>query len=237
MYQRDLSSQLESTAEEIALRKDGERLTVLLSSFPLAGPDGRPRRASFVLDITDRKRAELELSKRAEHDALTGLPNRLVFRDRLDQALAQASRDNDLVGLLFIDLDGFKPVNDRLGHDVGDLLLQQVAERLRQTIRHVDTVARLAGDEFTITLPSIASEQDAGMVAHKVLQAISEPYDLGAAVAQVTASIGVSIYPSDGADTDSLIKGADKAMYRAKNQGKNGVAFCSDNRIKPIAYT
>ena len=169
---------------------------------------------------------QLEESKRlqrhlAYHDALTILPNRHLLHDRLQQALAQSKRSGKLAALLFLDLDGFKRINDTLGHGIGDLLLKSVAKRLKTTVRQVDTVARLGGDEFTVVLLEINHAQDAKDVAQKILKVISEPYKIEEHELFVTASVGISIYPDDGSDIESLIRKADIAMYRAKGQGKN----------------
>ena len=169
---------------------------------------------------------QLEQSKRLErhlayHDALTKLPNRHLFHDRLQQALAQSQRSGKLTALLFLDLDGFKRINDTLGHGIGDQLLKSVAKRLKSSVRQVDTIARLGGDEFTIVLLEISHTQDAKNVARKILKVVSRPYKIDDHELFVTASIGISIYPGDGADIESLIRKADIAMYRAKGQGKN----------------
>jgi len=169
---------------------------------------------------------QLEESKRlqrhlAYHDALTILPNRHLLHDRLQQALAQSKRSGKLAALLFLDLDGFKRINDTLGHGIGDLLLKSVAKRLKTTVRQVDTVARLGGDEFTVVLLEINHAQDAKDVAQKILKVISQPYKIEEHELFVTASVGISIYPDDGSDIESLIRKADIAMYRAKGQGKN----------------
>ena len=169
---------------------------------------------------------QLEESKRLErhlayHDALTILPNRHLLHDRLQQALAQSKRSGKLAALLFLDLDGFKRINDTLGHGIGDLLLKSVAKRLKTTVRQVDTVARLGGDEFTIVLLEINHVQDAKNVAKKILKVISQPYKIEEHELFVTASVGISICPDDGSDIESLIRKADIAMYRAKGQGKN----------------
>ncbi len=179
-------------------------------------------------DITERKRMESELENArqferhlAYHDALTGLPNRLLFYDRLRQAMAQAKRHRQLAALLFLDLDGFKRINDTLGHSVGDLLLQSVAGRLCDCLRETDTVARLGGDEFTVILNDMTQAQGAATVAQKILNVLSNPYLLKGHELVITTSIGISLYPSDGTDVESLVRSADTAMYRAKEQGKN----------------
>ncbi|MEW6353469.1 MAG: diguanylate cyclase [Pseudomonadota bacterium] len=176
-------------------------------------------------DITSLKHAENHYQQLAYHDPLTGLANRLLFEDRLRQALAQAQRHQQTIAVLFIDLDNFKPINDSLGHSAGDALMQAAAERLRGCVRNADTVARFGGDEFTALLSGVKKAQDAGRVAKKILRALSEAFVLQGQEIHVTASVGVSLYPGDGADVDTLVKNADSAMYRAKQRGKNNYQF------------
>lgn len=174
-----------------------------------------------IRDITERKRREQELMKTAYHDTLTGLPNRKFFYERFEQALLWAQGSQQLIALLFLDLDGFKQINDTLGHDMGDLLLKQVSQRLITCLRGTDFVSRLGGDEFTIILTGIRERQDVNRVAEKLLSALAQPFELDQRRVQVTTSIGVSIYPWDGEEMDTLIKNADVAMYHAKESGKN----------------
>ena len=183
-------------------------------------------------DITERKRLEEELKQAnaalrqgAYHDPLTGLPNRTLFRDRLNQAMEMATTNHRLVALLFLDLDGFKLINDTLGHDIGDLLLKGVAQRLQGSLRGSDTISRLGGDEFTVILPGIPGLPEASTVAEKILNAMTEPFNLNGDIVAVTTSIGISLYPLDAEDIDTLIKHADAAMYRAKELGKNRYEF------------
>ncbi|MEW6730940.1 MAG: diguanylate cyclase [Acidobacteriota bacterium] len=176
-------------------------------------------------DITVIKRSEYQLAYLAHHDALTGLPNRILFNDRLNIALANADRNNSKVALIFVDLDRFKQINDSLGHHIGDLLLQTVAERLRSCVREGDTVARLGGDEFTVILPNIPSRQDATRVTQKILDAISQPFMLAGHKLTIGASIGISLYPVDNLDANSLLQYADAAMYQAKQCGGNRYSF------------
>src|SRR5258708_12704721 len=150
---------------------------------------------SLGTDITDRKEAEERIRYMAQHDALPGLPNRLLFEDRISQAIAQAHRNNKRVGVLFIDLDHFKHINDSLGHHIGDRLLQAAAERLQRCLREGDSVCRLGGDEFVISLPSLADSQDATVVANKVLEAFSRPFEVDGRELHVGASIGISVSP------------------------------------------
>lgn len=177
-------------------------------------------------DITERKEREQLMTFQAFHDALTGLPNRLLFRDRLEQALAHARRHKHRTpAVMFLDLDRFKQINDTFGHDAGDMLLKEVANRLRRCVRESDTVARLAGDEFTVLLPDIEEEADAFTVAEKILAAMQAPVHLGTEERVITTSIGISLFPRDGRDADALIKSADTAMYHVKGSGRAGMCF------------
>lgn len=172
-------------------------------------------------DVTARKRDEATIRHLAYFDALTGLPNRMLFNDRLGQALALAHRTNDSLAVVFLDLDRFKKINDTLGHAAGDQLLQAVARRLTLGLREVDTVARLGGDEFAIILPPPARVEDVAHVSEKVLGSLRAPFTVEGHELHVTASLGVSLYPSDGMDAAALVKNADVAMYRAKEQGRD----------------
>lgn len=204
----------------------GARRWVQMDAVPVLAQDGAVTQVvgSFT-DITARKLAEETLARMAHHDALTGLPNRALFHDRLTQALAHARRYGETLALLFLDLDGFKAVNDALGHDIGDMLLQAVAQRLRSCTRDSDTVARLAGDEFTVILPSIGTAEDAAVVATKIVRALRASYSLAGHNVSVTSSVGIALYPHDGPGAESLLKCADTAMYHAKKGGKNVYCF------------
>ena len=169
----------------------------------------------------ERKRTENAMRDMAYHDALTGLPNRILLHDRLEMALLQANRNNSLVGLLYIDFDRFKQINDTLGHDVGDKLLQEVGSRLKECLRQQDTVARLGGDEFILLLPEISNPEDAGILAQKLLDTVRPPVCIGEHELNVTLSIGIGLYPNDGKDSKSLIKCADEALYLAKDSGRD----------------
>ena len=161
----------------------------------------------------------------ADHDPLTGLSNRKFFAEQLQESLLWAKNHNLLLGLLFIDLDGFKEINDSLGHDMGDRLLISIAERLTKTLRHNDTVCRLGGDEFTVILRSISHLEAAAKIAEKILASINYPIVLEGCTARVSASIGISVYPLSSQDAETLIRQADAAMYRAKHLGKNCYEF------------
>ena len=175
-------------------------------------------------DITSSKREADRLLHLVHHDSLTRLPNRVLLRDRTTQALAQAGRNGGQVAVLFLDLDGFKAVNDLFGHTAGDRVLEVVAGRLRACVRESDTVARQGGDEFVILLPEVNSAGDAETLAAKLLAALAEPIPCGKEVAKIGVSIGMALYPRDGRDCDTLLAAADEAMYRAKQDGGNRVA-------------
>jgi diguanylate cyclase (GGDEF)-like protein/PAS domain S-box-containing protein len=207
------------------VRPDGTMRWVRDRAFPVRDADGKPYRiAGIAEDITERRESEERLIYLAHYDALTNLPNRLLFYDRLGHAIALARRNQWIVGVMFIDVDRFKYVNDTLGHAVGDRLLQKVSERLIKAVRSEDTIGRLGGDEFAVVLSNLGAVQDAEAVAHKIIQSIDDPFQLDGGEVYVTASIGITLYPSDGLDQDTLLKNADLAMYRAKEEGRNTYA-------------
>ena len=182
-----------------------------------------------MLDITGRKEIERKIQHLAHHDALTDLPNRTLLTDRLDQALAQVRREDTMLALLFLDLDKFKPVNDSLGHDIGDLLLKEVAGRLLHCVkREYDTVSRVGGDEFVVLLAHIENESDAAVIAQNILEAINQPFFIEQNNIEISCSIGIVIYPKHGTDVISLMKNADDAMYQAKNAGRNCFKFFNE---------
>ncbi|QDX80023.1 hypothetical protein B9N43_01390 [Denitratisoma sp. DHT3] len=176
-------------------------------------------------EISERVQTEQRIWHLAHHDALTGLPNRVLLHDRLGQVLAQADRKSQRAALLFLDLDRFKSINDSLGHSVGDELLKQVAERLRRTVRAVDTVSRMGGDEFVVVLDDVGSVDDVVLVAEKIIAAVEPPIVINGQELRATPSIGISIYPEDGNDAMQLMKNADTAMYHAKAAGRNNFQF------------
>lgn len=190
-------------------------------------------------DISERKRAEREIHQLAYYDSLTGLPNRVLFKDRVTQAIAHANRYRSLLAVLFLDLDHFKVINDTLGHTTGDRLLKQVAERLAESVRHSDSIgrsneeeeayqmARLGGDEFTILLTNIRDAQDARKVARRMLESLARPFVLEGHEVSVSASVGIAIFPADGDSLEQLLKNSDTAMYQAKEQGRNNAQFYS----------
>ncbi len=190
--------------------------------------DGKPLFVSGThQDITARKLAEEKIRHMATHDGLTDLPSLSLAKDRLSMALGMARRHKNLTAVMFIDLDGFKAVNDTLGHDAGDDMLKQAAQRLLACVRETDTVARVGGDEFLIIATGLHSSDDAAQIAEKAIHLVSQPVTLNGKQAVVGASIGIALYPDQAEDIDQLIKQADKAMYRTKTSGKNGFCFAN----------
>lgn len=209
--------------DDLFCRTDNSCLPVEYRSHPIYS-EGRVVGAVVTFsDITERKRTQEQVWRQANYDVLTGIPNRNLFHDRLDQAVAQANRSEGQVALLFMDLDGFKEVNDTLGHAAGDLLLKESAQRLLACVRESDTVARIGGDEFTAILPHVREAAEAERVATKILDRLREPFHLQGQDVFVSASIGIAVYPGDADSSAVLIKHADAAMYRAKDSGKNTV--------------
>lgn len=184
----------------------------------------------------ERKRAEERLTYLAQYDQLTGLVNRTLFRDRLVQAMARSKRLQQPLGLMLLDLDRFKPVNDTLGHNVGDQLLKLVAERLHECVREVDTVARMGGDEFTIILEGLMCEEDIALVAERITTSLAQPFQIDTHQASIGISIGITVYPTDDHDVDELLKHADAAMYRAKQQGGSSFQFHIPNHGQPTRW-
>jgi diguanylate cyclase (GGDEF)-like protein/PAS domain S-box-containing protein len=206
--------------EQKIVRLDGSPVDVEVAAMPLMYHE-RPAVQLVIRDITERKHAEAQIRALAYHDTLTGLPNRLLFNDRLAMALAQAQRKQQRVGVLFVDLDRFKIINDSLGHGFGDRLLQAVAQRILGSIREGDTLARLGGDEFTVLVPGVDGAEDVAKVADKMLEVVRAPFELDGRELFITTSIGVSMFPDDGTDVEALVKNADTAMYRAKEHGRD----------------
>jgi len=215
------------------IRPDGEIRYVHESAEVHHDSEGRPTRMiGTVQDITEHKRAERALREKdahlehiAYHDILTGLPNRALLFDRLVHASSRADRNGNQIALMFIDLDRFKTINDSLGHAVGDALLQQAATRLQQLIRASDTVSRLGGDEFMILLEDLDDGKKAAIVAEKIIRALAQPFGFEGHQLYVSSSIGISLYPQDGCDAETLMKNADAAMYRVKDSGRNNFHF------------
>jgi diguanylate cyclase (GGDEF)-like protein len=210
--------------EETVVTPTGEQRYYVRRACPVLDEEGRVVRViGYGLDITDRKRAELRLAHLALHDALTGLPNRTLFLDRLQHALDRAGRTGRQVAVLFVDLDRFKGVNDALGHEAGDSLLQQVAQRLQSCVRSSDTLARLAGDEFTVLLEDVAGVHEAQAVAERIQAALQEPFLVAGQQLAVTASVGVALSGPETRQAEELLRRSDAAMYRAKSWGRNRV--------------
>jgi PAS domain S-box-containing protein len=231
--------------ETLARRADGVEIPVELTVSD-AELDGTRQFILIVRDITDRKLTQDRLSFLANFDSLTGLPNRVLFRDRLDQAMARAKRSAVPMALMFLDLDHFKVINDSLGHDVGDQLLRHVGEVLKGCLRGTDsvlraggeetfTVSRLGGDEFTVIAEQLGSAEDAALIARRILDALEAPIQLLEHELHVSASIGISMVPSDDTDLDGLIRHTDMAMYRAKAMGRGTYAFFSDELSAEVA--
>ncbi|MEO8033511.1 MAG: EAL domain-containing protein [Acidobacteriota bacterium] len=209
-------------------RRDGKPVWALLNETLVRGADGDDILEGTIVDITARKHAEQQIEYQAFHDSLTDLPNRFLFNDRLERALAQSRRHDRAVAVLFLDLDHFKLINDTMAHSAGDELLRQLSERLSSCIRADDTVARIGGDEFVFVLPDMTAAQaaaGAAKVAEKVLVAIRKPFTIQSRELFVSASIGIAISPHDGEDIETLVKNADAAMYRAKDCGRNNYQF------------
>jgi diguanylate cyclase (GGDEF)-like protein/PAS domain S-box-containing protein len=239
-YPADLETDLEYVRQMLAgeidtylmekryVRKDGQIVWVQLSVSMVHVADGSPLYfVSQIQDISDRRLLEQELRHRAHHDPLTGLPNRVLLRDRLEQSIEQAKRRAEIVAVLFVDLDGFKKVNDRLGHSAGDEALRVLAARLQGAVRSSDTVARLGGDEFVVILPNVGTTIGAEAVARTILGRVQEAIRLEGGTVCITASIGLALYPDDAEKAATIVKLADDAMYRAKVSGKCAYALHS----------
>ena len=223
----------------LALRwrhRDGSYRTFESSASPLFDEAGRLTGFQGVdRDITERRQAEERIAFMAHHDALTGLPNRVLLRDRFEHALAMAERSRSRVAMLFLDLDNFKRVNDTLGHAAGDLLLQQVVTRLGHSTRESDTISRQGGDEFILLLNDIPDLETVERIAGEILSSVAAPLEIGGHVLNATCSVGVAVYPEDGGDFDTLLQKADTAMYNAKDAGRNTYRFF-DEQMNRLAH-
>ena len=177
------------------------------------------------MEIENREKIAAELDFLANHDALTGLPSLRLCKDRLDQSLAEARRNRQTSAVMFVDLDGFKEINDQHGHDIGDLVLKMTAGRIKTEIRETDTVARIGGDEFVIILSSLPETAIAERIAATVIAQVARPLQIKDIEVEITASIGISLYPEHGTTAEKLIRSADKAMYQVKREGKNSFGF------------
>ena len=214
----------------ILIRRDGFEIPIEDSVAPIHDRQGQATGAVIVFrDVSAAHAMALQMSHSAQHDFLTGLPNRMLFNDRVNQAVVLAPRHNKKVAVLFLDLDGFKHINDSLGHPIGDKLLQSIAKRLVDGVRGSDTVSRQGGDEFVVLLSEVEQPEDAAITARRMLQAVAEAHSVDQHDLHVTASISVSVYPDDGLDAETLIKNADTAMYQAKENGRQSYQF-----FKPV---
>jgi diguanylate cyclase (GGDEF)-like protein/PAS domain S-box-containing protein len=212
----------------VLIRRDGQESAVEVSASPIHDQhDGVVGAVVVAHDVTEARDLSAKLARLALHDNLTGLPNRVLLADRLEKALERAQRNGSAVSLLFVDLDRFKPVNDSLGHVVGDRLLQQVATRLQGCVRSSDTVCRYGGDEFIVMLPDIAHPHDAAICADKILASLSAPFSIGEHELNISASVGIAGSQSGATDSTTLMQQADAAMYQVKAEGRKGFRFFS----------
>ena len=210
----------------VLIRRDGFEIPIEDSVAPIHDREGKATGAVIVFrDVSTARAMAAEMTYSAEHDFLTGLPNRMLLNDRVSQAIVLAPRHSNKVAVLFLDLDGFKHINDSLGHPIGDKLLQSIAKRLVDCVRTSDTVSRQGGDEFVLLLSEVHRSEDAAISALRILQAVAEAHSIDQHDLHVTASIGVSVYPDDGQDAETLIKNADTAMYQAKENGRQSYQF------------
>ena len=206
----------------ILIAKDGVQIPVEHSTAPIKDDYGKSLGEIIIFqNVSERIRAEEQIRHLATHDTLTNLPNLHLFHDRLAHAITKAKRDKNIVALLYLDLDGFKQVNDNYGHPFGDVMLKLVGIRMSGHVRASDTVARLGGDEFAIVLENVNNAESAGIAAKKILKALSDPITFEGIENAISASIGIAIYPKDGEDNETLLKNADIGMYVAKKSGKN----------------
>ncbi len=213
-------------ADTLLIKHDGSETAIEDSASPIYSSDGQLKGVVVVFhDVSEAKAMSLKMAHLAHHDFLTNLPNRVLLNDRIAQAVAFAKRHHTQLSLLFLDLDNFKNINDSLGHAVGDKLLQSVSQRLSECLRNADTVSRQGGDEFVILLADNKNENDAALTAEKILEELTRVHQVGRSQLHISASIGISVYPDDGLDAETLIKNADTAMYYAKQKGRNNYQF------------
>lgn len=213
-------------ADTVLMRRDGSEIEIADSASPIYDWDGKLTGVVVVFhDVSVAKAMSVKMMHLAQHDFLTNLPNRVLLNDRIAQAIASANRYGTQVALLFLDLDNFKHINDSLGHATGDKLLQSVTKRLSASVRNTDTVSRQGGDEFIILLEDSKTGKNAALTAEKILEELTLPHEIGKCQLYVTTSIGISVYPQDGLDAETLLKSADTAMYYAKEKGRNNYQF------------
>ena len=219
--------------EQDVVFDDGSIRHLIGNAAPLRDSNGKVHGAvGTFIDITTRRNMEEQIRRMAHFDSLTNLPNRILLMDRLEQALAISQRNHSKTSVIFMDLDHFKEINDSLGHHVGDMLLQQVAERISGALREVDTVSRLGGDEFVVVLPELRHTEDARTIAQKLLNALDEDIFISGDKLRVSPSLGISIYPDHASDASALIRLADKAMYHSKQAGRNTYCFYDEEAMK-----
>jgi len=214
------------SANCVLIRRDGYESAIEDTAAPIHDARGQVTGAVIVFhDVGVARAMSLRMSYLAQHDFLTELPNRLLLNDRLTQAIASAQRHRKSLAVLFLDVDHFKHINDSLGHAIGDQLLQSIAQRLVACVRHSDTVSRHGGDEFVVLLTEVTRAEDAALTANKILAAVSRPHLIGPQDLHVTVSVGIGVYPDDGADAETLLQNADIALFQAKAQGRSNHQF------------
>ncbi len=214
----------------------GEEFPVAYKCVPVQANNREDTRMLLIFEsILMRRMADNFLSKVAHHDPLTGLGNRQLFKNLITSAIGRAKRHDKTMAVLYLDLNGFKAVNDTLGHDVGDGLLQQVADRLRRVLRDADSVARMGGDEFTLILEDLENTEEAALAAERVVKAIREPFSVNGKRVQIATSVGIACYPADGTDLDTLVKAADAAMYSVKGTEGGAWRYAHDLPLQEAA--
>jgi diguanylate cyclase (GGDEF)-like protein/PAS domain S-box-containing protein len=222
------------TPDCLLVGRAGSETAIEDSASPIRDPGGAVLGAVIVFrDVSEARARSRRALHLAQHDALTDLPNRVLLEDRLSQAMAMARRHGHRLAVLFLDLDRFKDVNDRRGHVAGDIVLQSVARRLLACVRHSDTVSRHGGDEFVVLLPQITHAADAAASAQKIIRALVVPHDVARHRVHLTVTVGISIYPDDGPDAETLVRCADTAMYRAKDGGRNTYRYFERHMDEP----
>jgi diguanylate cyclase (GGDEF)-like protein/hemerythrin-like metal-binding protein/PAS domain S-box-containing protein len=238
-WQKALQDRQPVRLEYRIMTADNSEKWVLEQGVPIFDKEGQIQALEgIIVDISDQKQIEEQIQHLASYDNLTNLPNRALFTDRIERALLSAQRHGFKMAIFFIDLDQFKPINDERGHDVGDWLLQAVAQRMTESVRESDTVARLGGDEFVVLLPTIATQQDACSVAEKIRCALNRPFMTPAGIMlTISCSIGVALYPEHGDKERDLLRAADEAMYRAKKGGRNAIELCQPAEPEAMAST